>query len=101
LYSSVPQTVAPLVSLLYHFAMPRVFVWNGYRFFFYSNEGDPLEPVHVHVRKAESVAKFWIQPEIRLASSWGFSSSELTALEKIVTERHSIIRKAWHEHFDR
>ncbi|MCP4109321.1 MAG: DUF4160 domain-containing protein [Desulfobacteraceae bacterium] len=33
---------------------------GGYRFFFYSNEGNPLEPLHIHVRKGEAVAKFWI-----------------------------------------
>jgi hypothetical protein len=29
--------------------MPVVCRWNGFRFHFFSNEGDPLEPVHVHV----------------------------------------------------
>jgi hypothetical protein len=31
--------------------MPRVFDWNGYRFHFFSNEGDPREPVHIHVTR--------------------------------------------------
>ena len=94
------MAVAGEAALFYPSDVPRIFDWNGYRFFFFSNEGDPREPVHVHVRKAGHVAKFWLEPEIRLASSWGFSSADLTALEKIVTERHSDIRKAWHEHFD-
>ena len=29
--------------------MPVVFRYKGFRFFFYSNEGNPREPVHVHV----------------------------------------------------
>jgi len=29
--------------------MPLVFRWKGYRFHFFSNEGDPREPVHIHV----------------------------------------------------
>ncbi len=33
--------------------MPVVFRYKGYRFFFFSNEGDPLEPMHVHVRRGE------------------------------------------------
>ena len=31
--------------------MPIVFRYHGYKFFFYSNEGDPREPVHIHVRQ--------------------------------------------------
>ena len=37
--------------------MPTVFRIDGFRFFFYSNEGNPREPVHVHVRKAGAEAK--------------------------------------------
>ena len=33
--------------------MPTVFRHLGFRFFFYSNEGNPLEPVHIHVMNAE------------------------------------------------
>lgn len=32
--------------------MPTVFRDGGFRFFFYSNEGDPREPVHVHVERS-------------------------------------------------
>jgi hypothetical protein len=31
--------------------MPVVFRYGGFRFFFYSNEGDPREPVHIHVMR--------------------------------------------------
>lgn len=47
--------------------MPTLFEHEGYRFFFFSNEGDPREPCHIHIRKGESPAKFWIKPEISLA----------------------------------
>lgn len=40
--------------------MPVVFRYRGCRFFFYSNEGVPKEPLHVHVQKGEAVAKFWL-----------------------------------------
>lgn len=42
--------------------MPTVFRHDGYRFFFYSNEGDPREPIHVHVMKGDGEAKFWVSP---------------------------------------
>jgi len=38
--------------------MPKVFDWNGYRFHFFSNEGDPREPVHLHVSRAGGKARF-------------------------------------------
>ena len=31
--------------------MPKLFMILGYAIFFWSNENDPLEPVHVHVIK--------------------------------------------------
>ena len=37
--------------------MPTVFSEGGYRFFFYSNEGNPREPVHVHVERGDGEAK--------------------------------------------
>ena len=46
--------------------MPKVFSWNGYRFHFYSEEGDPREPVHIHIRKGRDNAKFWLRPEVTL-----------------------------------
>jgi len=31
--------------------MPVVFRWKNFKFFFFSNEGDPREPPHIHVRE--------------------------------------------------
>jgi hypothetical protein len=36
---------------------------NGFRFFFYSAEGD--EPPHIHVSKGEGDGKIWLEPEMR------------------------------------
>jgi hypothetical protein len=38
--------------------MPTVFRRGDYRFFF-SNEGDPRETPHVHVRRDGDETKFW------------------------------------------
>ena len=81
--------------------MPKIFEWSGYKFFFFSNEGDPLEPVHVHVRKGVAVSKFWIEPEISLASSWGMSARELNVLENIVFKNKDIIVEKWNDYFYR
>lgn len=53
--------------------MPVVFRVGGARFFFYSNEGSPREPPHIHVEDAGSEAKAWLRPEVELADSFGFS----------------------------
>ncbi|PWJ22358.1 DUF4160 domain-containing protein [Jannaschia seohaensis] len=57
--------------------MPTVLREDGYRFFFYSNEGDPLEPPHIHVMKAGAEAKFWLGPPAELARSSGFDARAL------------------------
>jgi hypothetical protein len=67
--------------------MPLAFRYKGYRFFFFSNEGNPREPLHVHVRKGERLAKFWIEPEVFLVESHGFTSGELTMLTGIIEEK--------------
>ena len=46
--------------------MPKVFSWNGYRFHFFANEGDPREPMHIDVSRAGAKAKFWLFPEVEL-----------------------------------
>jgi hypothetical protein len=79
--------------------MPVVFREWGARFFFYSNEGNPREPLHIHVLKDEGEAKFWLRPDVALASSHGFSRRELTELARIVEARREEIERAWHEHF--
>ena len=80
--------------------MPVVFRYKGYRFFFYSNEGNPLEPLHILVRKGESVAKFWIYPQISVAESYGIKSSELWKLMRVIAENRELIEKRWNEYFD-
>lgn len=80
--------------------MPIVLRFLGFRFFFFSNEGDPREPVHIHVRKGSSLAKFWLEPEVQLADSYGFSAIELNKIRKIIDNRAADIKEAWNEHFN-
>ena len=80
-------------------SMPKVFEWRGYRFFFFSDEGDPLEPCHIHVRKAEQYPKIWIEPQIQLDRAYGINSSQLSGLLRIAGERSALIKEKWNEHF--
>lgn len=66
--------------------MPTLLREGPYRFFFYSDEGDPREPPHVHVAASDQVAKFWLEP-IELQSSKRLRALEINQPRKIV-ERH-------------
>jgi hypothetical protein len=79
--------------------MPKVFDWNGYRFHFYANEGDPREPMHIHVRKGRDNAKFWLHPEVTLAVNRGFAPKVLSSLNDVIEERRYEIERAWSEFF--
>jgi len=76
--------------------MPTLFIVDGYRFFFFSNEGN--EPKHVHIEKAEKYAKFWLSP-IALAANYRFNSSELRKIEEMIEQRKEEIGVRWDEYF--
>lgn len=50
--------------------MPTVLNVRSYRFFFVSS--DRSEPPHIHVRREDMVAKFWLEPVV-LERGGGFS----------------------------
>lgn len=79
--------------------MPVVFRYNGFRFFFYSNEGSPREPMHVHVRLGSSEAKLWLEPQVRVGSSFGFDASTLRELVEVAQGNRALIERTWHEYF--
>jgi hypothetical protein len=72
---------------------------DGLRFAFFSDEGDPREPPHVHVSGGGAEAKIWLEPDIAVAESYGFNSKELNRLLRIVHEERDHLLRAWHEHF--
>jgi len=78
--------------------MPTIQRRNGFRFYFFSNEG--TEPRHVHVDRGGSTAKVWLRP-VAVARSIGFNVAELWSLVAIVREHQSEFERAWDEHFDR
>jgi len=78
--------------------MPTVLRHEGFRFFFYSNEGDPREPVHIHVMRDGAEAKFWLDP-VSVARSAGFDARTLRQLAGLVAKHRDEIERAWHEHF--
>ena len=79
--------------------MPVILRFKGYVFFFYSNEGNPLGPAHIHVRNAESEAKFWLESDISLARNDGFNSKELKEIFVIVEAHRMQFTEAWYDYF--
>lgn len=79
--------------------MPVVFRSGGFRVFFYSNEGTPREPMHVHVRQGNAEAKVWLEPEVAIADSRRFNARTLREVLELVSERRREIEEVWHGHF--
>jgi hypothetical protein len=75
--------------------MPTIFIKNGFRFFFYSNEH---RPIHVHVTKGGGEAVFEVEGEVVLRESVGLKTRELKDAEDLAVEHQQLIIRAWHEH---
>lgn len=78
------------------FQAPTVLLVNGYRFFFYSNEGH--EPVHVHAEKGGGLAEFWLEP-ISMAWQQGFTQAQLKTIRKLIDTHHGQFIGTWNDYF--
>jgi hypothetical protein len=87
----------PLRALL---AMPVILRYKGYKLFFFSSEGVPREPMHVHVRGQGGEAKIWLEPEVMVASSGGIPSKTLRELVRLVRARRDFFIDSWRDYFD-
>jgi len=85
--------MVPTLEFARHARILRI---RGFRFFFFSREGN--EPRHIHVEQAERYAKFWLDP-IELVESRGVRGSELRELHSIIAEHREEFIVAWDEHF--
>jgi hypothetical protein len=79
--------------------MPTIFRHNGFRFFFYSNEGNPREPVHIHAMGDGGEAKFWLSTDVTVAESQGLNARTLRNLASVVEGQREMIERAWHDYF--
>lgn len=75
--------------------MPTIFEKDGFRFFFYSNDHDPI---HVHVRKGDGEAIFNVEEEVVLRESQGLKVRELSKAQELAEENKQIIIQKWHEY---
>lgn len=85
--------------------MPQVFKIAGYWVYFWSNESEPLEPVHVHVHEGkpvENATKIWITRAggcLLANNNSRISERMLRNLMDVIEARsHEVIDK-WQDHF--
>ena len=80
--------------------MPTILYIDGWRLFFYSNEGH--EPIHVHAEKGGMACKYWIQPverKISLAWSYHMNGKNRRDVERIIIANLELIIWFWLKHF--
>ena len=78
--------------------MPKIFEIDGFRFFFYSNDH---EPIHVHVRYEGGEAVFELMDEVELRDSHGIKLHDLRRAQEIAEQKKQLIILKWNEHFNR
>ena len=79
-------------------SMSTVLRIGPYRCFFVSL--DRSEPQHIHVRRENMVAKFWLDP-VALQQAGGFNRAELNTIGRLVQEHRETLLEGWYEFFGR
>jgi hypothetical protein len=80
--------------------MPTILYVQGWRFYFYSNEGG--EPMHVHAAKGEAECKYWLHPDrfdIVEDFEHGCTPRLRREVRQIIFEHFDRIVAAWGERF--
>lgn len=77
--------------------MPTIFILFGFKFMFYANDH---EPIHVHVIKGGTKAKFTISP-VTLVQNNGLKPAELKLVESIIEENQEVIAEHWNKFFNK
>ena len=80
--------------------MPNFMTIFGYHIFFWSNENEPLEPVHIHISKklGANATKYWIGPngEIKQVNNNSkIPTNDLKKIEKILSVYTDDIINEW------
>lgn len=72
--------------------MPTVHRENGFRFFFYTNEGN--EPAHIHIVGKGGEMKIWLNP-IEVSKSYRLSPKDQKAILKITQKNLRVFLDNW------
>lgn len=85
--------------------MPQIFRVGPYIVYFWSNENDPLEPVHVHIAEGRATAngtKVWITSRGKAllgSNNARIPASVLRDLLRIIEANSDEIIRKWFNHF--
>ena len=79
--------------------MPVVLRIDGFKFLLYGNEGNPREPVHIHVKLGRDEAKFWLSPHVVLAYNRGLNGPTLNHVQRLVETHRDELEGAWNDFF--
>ena len=85
--------------------MPQIFKIGSYLVYFWSNENDPLEPVHVHVSEGEPTeraTKIWITQRgkcLLCNNNSRIPDRTLRDIMEIIESRSEEITEKWYSYF--
>lgn len=85
--------------------MPQVFKLAGYTVYFWVNENDPLEPVHVHISKgtpSPNATKIWLTKNGRCLLCHNKSNipkRQLRTFMQIIEARNKDVLDLWYATF--
>ena len=75
---------------------PTIVRDGQFRLFFFSREETRI---HVHVAHPDGEAKFWLTPNVSVATSTGLAQRQLCEAQLVVEAHIEEIRNAWNRHF--
>lgn len=85
--------------------MPQVFRMGEYWVYFWTNEGDPLEPMHVHISRGhptENATKVWITSAGKCYlcnNNSRIPQHVLRNIMRIIEARSDEIKEKWNSYF--
>ncbi len=85
--------------------MPQIFKIGSYVVYFWMNENDPLEPIHVHVAEGiptSSATKIWITRTgkcLLCNNNTKIASKKLNYIQRVIEARSKEIIQKWYETF--
>lgn len=85
--------------------MPQIFRIGSYIVYFWSNENDPLEPVHVHIaegRASANATKIWITSTgktLLCNNNSKIPQRELLRMVRIIEANSTLILDKWYSQF--
>ena len=86
--------------------MPQVFKVGSYWIYFWTNENDPLEPIHVHIaegKPSENATKVWITSKgkcLLANNNSRIPDHTLRNIMRIIEARSTYVIHKWIEYFE-